>query len=598
MFPVRRLSVLLTLFVTAAALPALALEDVGFRITGAPDGLEDSLRGASLTQTAKAEDRTDPQEIFAAARSDYGRLLGALYAAGHYSGTISIRIDGREAADIAPLNAPKAIRKVEIIVNPGPVFHFSRAEAGPLAAKTEMPTGFRVGDPALSGTIRDAAEAAVTGWRNAGHAKANIANQSLTADHPKAVLDARIGIAPGPQVRFGALTFTGQQRMKLYRLHKIAGLPEGETYSPEELRKAADRLRRTGVFRSVALTEAETLGPGNTLDIAANISEMPLRRLGFGAEITSSEGATVSAFWLHRNLFGGGERFRIEAEASQIAMKNDKMDWALGLELERPASFTPDTSAILTLDLAREADNRSRADIFSFGFGLRHVFDNKLSGRADLLYSITKTKDDDLGDRTYRNLSLPVGLTWDRRDDAFDPQRGFWIDAELRPFIGFGTTGSGVRGKFDARGYRKLGERVVFAARLQGGFITGSDILETPRDYLFWSGGGGTVRGQPFRALGVDISPNASIGGTRWIGGSLEVRTKVTEKIGAVGFFDYGKVTDATYNAPTEPNWHGGAGLGLRYTTPVGPLRLDVAAPAGGRKGDGVQFYLGIGQAF
>lgn len=598
MFPVRRLSVLLTLFVTAAAPPALALEDVGFRITGASDGLEDSLRGASLTQTAKAEDRTDPQEIFAAARSDYGRLLGALYAAGHYSGTISIRIDGREAADIAPLNAPKAIRKVEIIVNPGPVFHFSRAEAGPLAAKTEMPTGFRVGDPALSGTIRDAAEAAVTGWRNAGHAKANIANQSLTADHPKAVLDARIGIAPGPQVRFGALTFTGQQRMKLYRLHKIAGLPEGETYSPEELRKAADRLRRTGVFRSVALTEAETLGPGNTLDIAANISEMPLRRLGFGAEITSSEGATVSAFWLHRNLFGGGERFRIEAEASQIAMKNDKMDWALGLELERPASFTPDTSAILTLDLAREADNRSRADIFSFGFGLRHVFDNKLSGRADLLYSITKTKDDDLGDRTYRNLSLPVGLTWDRRDDAFDPQRGFWIDAELRPFIGFGTTGSGVRGKFDARGYRKLGERVVFAARLQGGFITGSDILETPRDYLFWSGGGGTVRGQPFRALGVDISPNASIGGTRWIGGSLEVRTKVTEKIGAVGFFDYGKVTDATYNAPTEPNWHGGAGLGLRYTTPVGPLRLDVAAPAGGRKGDGVQFYLGIGQAF
>lgn len=586
------------LMLTAAVTPAVALDDVTFRIEGGSKGLEDSLKGASLTQSAKTDGRNDAQEIFTAARSDYGRLLGALYAAGHYSSTIKIKIDGQEASDIAPLNAPKAIKRVEILVNPGPVFQFSRAQVGPLAADTELPPDFKVGAPAQSGTVRGAASAAVDGWREAGHAKAEVGSQSLTADHPKALLDAQIGIAPGPQARFGRLTFTGQERMREARLHKIAGLPEGEVYSPEDLKRAADRLRRTGVFRSVTLTEAETLGAGNTLDIAAAVSEMPLRRLGFGAEVTSTEGAMVSAFWLHRNLLGGGERFRIEAEANQIGLKGDKMDWGLRLELERPASFTPDTTARATVEFEREQDDRSSLDAFTFGFGLRHVFSDELTARADILYTISRSRDDILGKRDYRNLSLPIGVTWDKRDDDFDPKRGYWIDGELRPFQGFSSTGSGIRGQVDARAYRDIGSRVVLAGRFQGGFVSGSDILDTPREYLFWSGGGGSVRGQPFRSLGVDLTEDASIGGTKWVSGSVEVRTKITEKIGAVGFFDYGRVTDATYNAPDEPNWHAGAGIGVRYATPVGPLRLDIAAPAGGRDGDGVQFYLGIGQAF
>ena len=578
------------------AFPANGLDAVTFSLPGASDDLAASLRGASLTEAARREGNADAQEVFAAARADYGRLLGALYAAGHYSGTISIRIDGREAADIAPLNAPARIGTVAIEVRPGPAFTFGRAEAAPLAPGTRLPPDFAPGRVAQSGTIRAAAEAAVDGWRAAGHAKAAVGAQSLTADHPRAVLDARLTMAPGPQARFGRLTFTGQARMREARLHKIAGLPQGAVYSPDELRKAADRLRRTGVFRSVALAEAETLGPGNTLDVTATVVEMPWRRLGFGAELTSTEGATLSAFWLHRNLRGGGERLRIEAEVTQIGLNDGGIDWRLGAELQRPATFTPDTTARLTLQFQREQSRQSRIDSFDFGFGVTHIFSDSLTARADIVYSLTRASDT-LGRRDFRNLSLPLGLTWDRRDDKLDPRRGFWIDAEAKPFLGFGTTGSGLRAKLDLRGFQPLGSRVVLAGRLQGGIIAGAGLLDVPRDDLFWSGGGGTVRGQPFRSLGVNVG-RMMTGGTQFVGGSVELRGKVTDSIGVVGFFDYGRITDSRFTAAPASNWHAGAGLGLRYATPVGPLRLDIAAPAGGRKGDGVQFYLGIGQAF
>ncbi len=172
----------------------------------------------------------------------------------------------------------------------------------------------------------------------------------------------------------------------------------------------------------------------------------------------------------------------------------------------------------------------------------------------------------------------------------------------MKPFLGFGTTDSGARLTFDARAYRRLGEdsRFVVAARAQGGLIVGSRLLATPRDDLFYSGGGGTVRGQPYQSLGVTANDGGTpveTGGTRFIAVSAEVRAKVTDTIGIVGFVDAGSVSDSTFTSPGD-DWHAGAGLGLRYATGFGPIRLDIATPVGGDTGDGVQIYIGIGQSF
>ncbi|MFP1645295.1 autotransporter assembly complex protein TamA [Pontitalea aquivivens] len=584
----------------AGTAPAQALDRFAFDTPGADADLHDLLAAASLTREAATADVTDPQGLFAAARADYGRILGALYAEGYYSAVISIRIDGRETAAIPPLDAPASIRAVDIVITPGPRFDFARAAIAPIAPGTDLPDGFAPGKPARSGQIVAAATAGIDGWRRQGHAKARVAGQTITADHRAQTLDPAIALDPGPRVRFGTLRTSGYDRLDPRRLAKIAGFPTGEVFDPAKLDQVRARLRRTGIFSSVTLTEAEALSPGPVLDADLAVVEQKPRRIGFGGELSTLDGLTVSGYWLHRNLLGGGERFRIEGEVAGIGGTTGGEDYTLGLRIDRPATLSPDTSAYLETEIARVETDDYLSDEFSFGLGFDHIFNDRLTASAGLRYSIAKVRENG-SRRTFEQLALPLNLTFDNRDNALDATRGYYAAADLTPFLGLGTTGSGAQIKADLRGYRGFGadDRFVIAGRAQIGAVYGSTLLETPRDYLFYSGGGGTVRGQPYESLGVNVlrGGDQRTGGTKFLALSGELRADVTRNIGVVAFYDAGYVGAVDF-FDDAGDWHSGAGLGLRYNTGIGPIRLDVAAPVSGGTEDGVQIYLGIGQAF
>ncbi len=588
--------------VSVLAPAALAL-DLQLRVAGADEDLRNAIQGASLLYSSQdEEEQADAQDLLASARADYGRILGALYAEGHYSGVIRILIDGREAAAIPPLDAPDVIRTIAIEVDPGPGFRFSRAEAAPLASGTELPEGFAAGQPAGSGEIVGAADAGAEAWRNAGHAKVRVGNQQVTANHADATLDARIGFDPGPRVTFGRMAITGNERVRARRIDKIAGFPTGEVYDPEELEDVAERLRRTGAFRSVALTEAEALGPGATLDYQLVVVEEKRRRMSFGAEVSSLDGALVSAGWMHRNLLGGAEKLTINGEIGGIGAQTGGEDYSLGVRLDRPGTPFRDSTAFVEALVERAQEEDYTADTARIGFGLTRYITDELTGEVGIGYEISEVTDD-FDEITYEQLVLPVKLTWDTRNNALDAVEGYYAQGEVTAFRGFGTTGTGARLAFDGRAYRGFGadDRVVLAGRVQGGAIVGSDLLETPREYLFYSGGGGTVRGQPYQSLGVEIDRGGGqiqdIGGDRFVAFSAEVRAGIRGNFGAVAFYDAGFVGVEDFSEDNGA-WHSGAGLGLRYDTGIGPIRLDVAAPVSGNTGDGVQIYLGIGQAF
>ncbi|MBC7137480.1 MAG: outer membrane protein assembly factor [Defluviimonas sp.] len=594
---------ILGLAVAALALaPAAFAFDLQIRVAGDPDdALAGAIAGASLLNSTREDEEADAQDIFASARADYGRILGALYAEGRYSGVIHILIDGREAAEIPPLDAPHSIRVVTIRVDPGPPFRFSRAEAAPLARGTDLPDGFARGALARSGEIVGAADAGAEAWRNAGHAKVRVARQQVTADHRNATLDARIGFDPGPRVTFGRMTISGNERVRSRRIAKIAGFPTGEIYDPEELQDVADRLRRTGAFRSVALTEAERLGPGGTLDYQLVVDEERRRRLSFGAEISSLDGAQVSASWMHRNLLGGAERLVVNAEIGGIGGQNGAEDYNVGVRLDRPGTPFRDSTAFVEARVERAQEEDYTADTARVAFGLTRYITDQLTAEAGIGYEISKVTDD-FDEITYKQLVLPVTLTWDNRDDPLDATEGFYARGELTSFRGFDTTGTGARIALDGRAYRGFGadDRVVLAGRMQGGGIFGAELLETPRDYLFYSGGGGTVRGHPYQSLGVEIDRDGEtqkLGGNRFLAVSAELRAAIRGNFGAVAFYDAGFIGIDDFSEDSGA-WHSGAGLGLRYDTGIGPIRLDVAAPVSGDTDEGVQFYLGIGQAF
>ncbi len=575
-----------------------ALERLDFRVAGDNEDLERSLRGASILLDAQDQDNTDPQDLFTDARAEYGRLLSALYAAGHYSGVITVRIDGREASEIAPLDAPAAIGVIEVTVDPGPRFAFGTVQVAPLTRDTVLPEGFVRGEPAFSGTVSAAVAAGVEGWREEGHAKTMIAGETVVADHPAAVLNADVSLDPGPRLRFGTLIIEGAERMRVERLRKITGLPEGEVFSVTELDRATERLRRTGVFSSVTLVEADAVRAPDLLDITATVVEARTRRYSFGAELATDDGVTVTGGWLHRNLLGGGERLEITGEVTNIGVQEGGTDYALDLTLSRPATPGPDTTASVNVGIGRLDEADYVADLATAGLTFTHVFSTELTARAGLDFDYLDGRDA-IGDFKYESLSLPLGVTWDRRDSKTDATKLFYIDAEAKPFLGFGTTDDGVRLAADLRGYQSVGDRVVFAARVQAGVVLGSSLLGTPRDDLFYSGGGGTVRGQPYQSLGIAVTRDADpleIGGTHFLGGSLEARVRVGRSFGVVGFFDVGQV--GTGFGADESELHSGAGIGVRYETGFGPIRLDVATPVGGDTGDGVQIYVGLGQSF
>ncbi|MGJ8547176.1 MAG: autotransporter assembly complex protein TamA [Sulfitobacter sp.] len=570
-------------------------------VTGTEDGdILDALRGGSLLAEQTAED-ADPteQEVLAAAQADYGRLLAVMYDRGYYGAVITITLDGVDVANIAPVSPPSQINQAVIKVEPGKQFRFGRVGVGPVAPQTEVPEGFASGEVAGLSVMKSTVSAGVDGWRAQGHAKAALANQELVARHAAAELDANLRLAPGPLLRFGKLSVQGNTAVRTERIAEIASLPEGEIYDPEELKLATERLRRTGAFNSIALIEAENVGPNDTLPITLQIGEEKPRRFGFGAELSSTEGFGLSAFWLHRNLWGGAERLRIEGEIEGIGGGSGGEDYSISARFDRPATFNADTDfyTFATLEQLDEVSYFSRQ--LDVEAGIKRYATTKRTYELGLGLRTAETRDA-FGTNRYTLLTLPLAATFDYRDKPLDAKDGFYAKASFMPFLALDGADNGARTYVDLRGYKTFGTArpVTLALRGQFGSVYGPELSEAPADYLFYSGGGGTVRGQPYQSLGVDLASGDTTGGRSFLGVSAELRLLVTDSIGVVAFADGGYIGEEEF-FDGDGTWQSGAGLGLRYVTGIGPIRLDVAVPTSGPETDeNVQVYIGIGQSF
>ena len=575
--------------------------DFSLSAPGASDDLRASLVAASQSAATNGEANATPLEIVAAAQADYARLTAALYDAGYFGGVISIKIDGREAASIAPILAPSSVSSVAVTVEPGSLFRFGRAELAPLRSVAEPPSEFATGQPARTGAIRSAAAFAIESWRDAGYAKASVADQQITARHSENALDVAVQIETGPQLRFGDLIITGNSAVRTERIAEIAGLPSGQIFSPAELDRASNRLRRTGTFKSAALTEAESANPNDTLDITAQIAESPPRRFGFGAELSTVEGLGVNGFWLHRNLFGGAERLRFDAEISGVGGDTGGVDYSLGVRFDRPATFNQDTDFFIEAEVESLDQVNFSSDQVRLNAGIVRFARDERQYRFGLGLWRARTQDV-FGEQDFLLLTVPMGLQFDYRDNAFDAKEGYFLDLEVMPFFSLEGSEDGVRSTADLRGYYTPGGsdgRVTLALRGQLGSLTGPGISNTPADYLFFSGGGGTVRGQSFQSLGIDVGADDLAGGRGFLGLSGEARIKTGDALSVVGFIDAGYIGEESFPNGSSGEWHTGAGLGLRYDTGIGPIRFDVGVPVSG-PGDnsGFEIYIGIGQAF
>lgn len=590
----------IALWSAIVAFPAYAFT---FNLTaGSDEELAETLSGGSLLleiSEKSVEEPVSTQEIIATAQADYRRLLAVLYDNGYYGPYISISVDGREASGLDSVNPPRQISTVNVRVTPGKQFSFGNATVSPVAPETTLPPGFARGETARVSLMRDATGAAIDGWRDQGHAKAELAGQKVLAKHREGILDADITIRPGPQLRFGELEVVGAQAVRPERIKEIAGLPVGRVYSPDELADAAQRLRRTGTFASIAMIEAKEIGPDNTLPITVRVAEDKPRRIGFGGELATIEGLTLSAYWLHRNLFGGAERLRIDGEVSGIGGTTGGVNYFLGTRFERPATFNEDTTFFALGEIERIDDVGIFSESVTLGVGIeRYASDERTySFGFGLIRANTR---DAFGSNSYTLFTVPTGLVFDYRDTIFDARSGYYLDAGLTPFVALAGTDNGLLTEVDFRTYFTFGEErsTTLAFRTQLGSVAGPSLRDAPADFLFFSGGGGTVRGHEFQSLGVDIGASEDVGGRSFLGLSAEVRYRTAGALGFVGFFDAGYIGSEAFPDGSSGEWQSGAGLGVRYATPIGPIRVDLAVPTSGDSDSDFQVYIGIGQAF
>tara|TARA_R110002020_G_scaffold475558_1_gene710916 strand:+ start:31036 stop:32988 length:1953 start_codon:yes stop_codon:yes gene_type:complete len=583
--------------------------DVEFVESGDRD-VDGSFKGASALWTDRNEPAAGAAGLLAKARGDYRSLLATLYSQGRYGGAISITIDGREAADLPPDTEFGETAAVRITVTPGPLFTLREAEivnqAPPLVDgddEVALPReeGFASGEIAKSGTILRAERLAVEAWRQQGYAKAEAAERRVAAAHDADVVDARINIEPGRRAVYGPTGVRGTERMDPGFVRYMTDLPMGQEYDPDDIKRSTDRLQRLDVFRSLRIQEADEIGPDGELPLNVIVQERALRRIGIGGTFSTVDGLGVETYWLHRNLFGRAERLRLEARMSGIDGVDPRdYTYRVGATFTKPGVFNPQTDFVASLIGDREVLDPYTRNGVALEAGLTSRLTDELTGRVLATGRYSEFEDPVYGERDFLSAGVLGGIVWDTRDNSADATEGYFAEFVAEPFYEFNYGNPAASFTLEGRAYYGFGEedRIVAAGRLKFGSLVGPSINQIAPDRLFLAGGGGSVRGYGYRNIGVLMPGGEIVGGKSLIEGSVELRARFTETIGAVAFADAGYV-----DASSTPDFSGdlkvGVGAGLRYITGLGPIRFDVAVPLNrGPTDPSVAFYVGIGQAF
>lgn len=578
--------------------------------TSATGDIEGAIRAASQLIAEQATPASGGAGLLARARGDYKRILGALYDRGYYGGVISILVDGREASQLPPDTRLQNPATVNVRVDTGPLFRFDDIgirNRAPLTAdrddEVELPEqiGFGRGEVARSSVIVSAEQLAVAAWKQQGYAEARVVDRQVVADHATDTVDVTITVEPGRKAHVGQIGVSGTDRMDPDFVRRQTGLEPGAEYDPDDIERAEKRLARLEVFRAMRIEAAAGgIGSSGLLPFDVMVEEQAQRRFGIGATYATTDGLGIEGFHLWRNLFGQAERLRLDAKIAgiNVPVSSEEFDYAFGATFTKPGFLNPDNDLVSAISAERTVLPAYTESSAGARVGLTQFIgdDLRLDGAAFYKWSLFE---DDFGTRRFSLAGLDGGLIWDKRDDSANPTQGYYVNVTATPFYEFYYGNPIFRTTAEVRGYLSVlgDDQLVLAGRAKVGALVGPSLAEIPPDQLFFAGGGGSVRGYAYRGIGVEQPDSTVTGGRYLVEGSLEARYKVTNDIGVVGFVDAGYV--AADDWPSLEEMRVGVGMGLRYFTSFGPLRLDVAVPLNKRPVDpDYAIYVGIGQAF
>jgi translocation and assembly module TamA len=525
------------------------------------------------------------------AESDLPTLLKILRSHGYYSATVEARVE-----ETAPGEA-----RVGFTIVPGPAYTLARhefavAHEGGLAppALDAARLGSPLGGQARAAAIAGAEAAAVAFLRRRGFAYAESAGRSGLADPETATLEVESRIEAGRAYGFGALGFEGVESVAEDYLLSYVPWEPGERFDAEKLRTYQQRLFATELFDAVAVRPPEAPPEGEALPLTVLADERPPRTIAGGLRYDTDLGPSARASFEHRNLFGRNERFLAQAEAGLV-------EQSLGFGARKPQFLRPGQELTGDLTFTRTDDDAFEALSVTASGGLAREFSRRWRGGLGGLAEASEINDD--GDKgTAVLLGVPAFAAYDGTDDLLNPTKGARLRLDATPFAGVFNGAAAEFLVLDARGsvYRRLDEerRFIVAARGRAASILAPGLDVVPATRRLYSGGGGSVRGYQEKFIGPLDADDDPIGGRSALEAGLELRARLMGDFGGVVFAEAGSVSTGTF-PDFEEGVQVAAGLGLRYYTLAGPVRLDLAFPLNPRDADDAfQVYFSIGQAF
>ncbi|MGY6570747.1 MAG: autotransporter assembly complex protein TamA [Salinarimonas sp.] len=601
--------------------------DLTIDVVGDDATIRTAIQDISTLQQLRGDAPPDAGALARRAQGDILPVIDALWGLGYYNATVTIDVAGvtmrigvdrvDEAAAAAAGFRDRERVPVSIIVDPARRFAIrdltivDAATGRNLGAELpEDVIALQPGDPASAARILSAQARIVDHYREQSRPFADIASIDPVVHHPDEVMDLTISVSPGPVAGIGRISVSGNDNVDERVIRSFIYTEPSDPYSPQALAGIRTSLTRIEALSSVRIRQGEQLDADGNLPLDVEVSERLPRAFGISAQFSTTDGPSTRVYWTHRNLFGGAERLRLEASAFYLTEGG-------GALFDRNRNFVDDLGGRVSASFMKPAlwgtrndfladarIERDRADGFdtrlvNFTTGIRHRFSDTFNIQAGVEFERGQTKDA-VRKRDYRLVGLPLTLSFDSSDNRLEPTEGWRINAGVTPYLGaLGSSLNMVQTRFDAATYFALDDRAryILAARVGFGSLVGAELENIPANRRFFAGGGGSVRGYAFRSLS-PMRAGRPIGGRSLIEGSLEARIRITDTIGIVPFIDAGGAFRESYPDFGE-RLRFAAGLGLRYYTGIGPIRLDVAFPLqkeAGQRGYGV--YLGIGQAF
>ncbi|MGG7568135.1 autotransporter assembly complex protein TamA [Rhodovulum sp. DZ06] len=462
--------------------------------------------------------------------------------------------------------------------------------------------GAPIGAPAAAAEILSAEAAALRQLKAEGRYWAKRRGRRAVADPEAKSIEVETIIAIGPAAVYGETSIEGAPSVSEAHLRTYLSLPPGAPVSQDDLRDQQKAFARTDLFDSVSVRLPDAPPEGAARDetgaviapVAVVMEEAEPRTVSAGLRYTADLGPELRLGFIHRNLFNQGERLEMEAIGGTEEQVFETV-------FRKPQFLRPGQELALGATVYNESVNAFESTGLELAASVRRQLSDRVAVGVGALGEFAQTTQAGVTSDTWI-VGAPVFISYDGADDLLDPTTGVRGAAAATPYYSVVDGDGAVLLALDGSvsGYLPLDEEkdFILAGRLRAASILSEALSDIPAQRRLYAGGGGSVRGYAEDLIGPLDADGLPTGGRSAVELGVELRTPLYGALRGAVFVEAGMVGDETYFANGDDLLFAG-GLGVRYGSPAGPIRLDVAAPINPRDvDDPFQFYISIGQAW